>query len=265
MKILNGRELADFIKERQAREVRSMSVKPTLLIIRDSDNPVITKYVNLKMRYGEDIGVKVIDFYAKNTGEIRAKIFTANEDPTISGIILQLPILEKDKTNELTNLISASKDVDGLSDHGDYDSATATATAINWLLAGYDIDLVNSKIAIVGRGKLVGAPLYQMFTNSKYDVSLFHHGDDLTKLNQYDIIITATGVPGLILSSMVKSGAVLVDAGTASEKGVIKGDVSEEVRDRTDLKAITPITGGVGPLTVTCLFDHVIQASKNLF
>ncbi len=263
MKILNGRELADFIKERQAREVRSMSVKPTLLIIRDSDNPVITKYVNLKIRYGEDIGVKVIDFYAKNTGEIRAKILSANEDSTISGIILQLPILEKDKTNELTNLISTSKDVDGLSDHGDYDSATATA--INWLLAGYDIDLVNSKIAIVGRGKLVGAPLYQMFTNSKYDVSLFHHGDDLTKLNQYDIIITATGVPGLILSSMVKSGAVLVDAGTASEKGVIKGDVSEEVRDRTDLKAITPITGGVGPLTVTCLFDHVIQASKNLF
>lgn len=260
-KVLNGRELADFIKERQAREVRGMSVKPTLLIIRDSDNPVITKYVNLKMRYGEDIGVKVIDFYAKNTGEIHAKILSANEDPTISGIILQLPILEKDKTNELTNLISASKDVDGLSSHGDYDSATATA--INWLLAGYDIDLANSKIAIVGRGKLVGAPLYQMFTNSKYDVSLFHHGDDLTKLNQYDIIITATGVPGLILSSMVKPGAVLVDAGTASEKGVIKGDVSEEVRDRTDLKAITPITGGVGPLTVTCLFDHVIQASKS--
>ena len=135
-----------------------------------------------------------------------------------------------------------------------------TATAINWLLAGYDIKLDSKKIALVGRGKLVGAPLYRMFTNSNYDVELFHHGSDLTKLNQYDIIITATGHPGLITSSMVKPGAVLIDAGTASEDGVLKGDVADEVRERTDLTAITPITGGVGPLTVTCLFDHVIQA-----
>jgi methylenetetrahydrofolate dehydrogenase (NADP+)/methenyltetrahydrofolate cyclohydrolase len=101
-----------------------------------------------------------------------------------------------------------------------------------------------------------------MFSNSGFDVSLFHRGDDLTKLKQYDIIITATGVPGLISSSMLKPGATLVDAGTASEDGVLKGDASDEVRARTDLKAITPIKGGVGPLTVTCLFEHVIQAAR---
>ena len=100
-----------------------------------------------------------------------------------------------------------------------------------------------------------------MFTNSGYDVSIFQRGDDLTNLKQYDIIITATGVPGLIVDSMIKPGAVLIDAGTASEDGVLKGDTSEDVRNRTDLTAITPITGGVGPLTVTCLFDHVIQNS----
>ena len=100
-----------------------------------------------------------------------------------------------------------------------------------------------------------------MYTNSGYLVDLFHRGDDLTKLNQYDIIITATGVPGLISSSMIRPGATLVDAGTASEKGVLKGDLAPEVRERTDLTAITPVTGGVGPLTVTCLFDHVIQAA----
>lgn len=260
MKILNGKELAGFIKERQAREVRAMQKKPTLLIIRDSDNPVIVKYVNLKMKYGEDIGVSVIDFCAKNTDEIRGKILEANKNPEISGIILQLPILEKDKTDELTDLIASEKDVDGLSNHSVFDSATATA--INWLLAGYDIDLEHSKIALVGQGKLVGAPLYRMFTNSGYDVAIFHHGDNLTNLNQYDIIITATGVPGLISSSMIKPGAILVDAGTASEGGVLRGDVSDEIRARTDLHAITPEKGGVGPLTVTCLFDHVIQAAK---
>lgn len=259
MKVLDGKELAGFIKERQAHEVRAMKKKPTLLILRDSDNPVIKKYVELKKQYGKDIGVEVSDIHVK-TDALKEEIIRANEDPSINGIILQLPIKEKDKTDELTTLIAPEKDVDGLSGHGNFDSATATA--ILWLLAGYDINLQNSKIAIVGRGKLVGAPLYKMFINSNYNVSLFHRGDDLTKLNQYDIIITATGVPGLILSSMVKPGAILVDAGTASEDGVLKGDASDEVRTRTDLTAITPIKGGVGPLTVTCLFDHVIQAAE---
>ena len=260
IKILDGRELAGFIKERQAAEVRQMRKKPTLLIIRDSDNPVITKYVNLKIKYGEDIGVNVIDYCAKDSKDIEAKIKEANSSPEINGIILQLPILEKDKTDELTNLIDPSKDVDGLGSDPKFESATATA--ILWLLAGYDIDLKSKSIALVGRGKLVGAPLYKMFTASNYNVELFHHGSDLTKLQNYDIIITATGKPGLILDSYVKPGAIIVDAGTASEDGVLKGDLSPKVRERNDLTAITPEKGGVGPLTITCLFDHLLQASK---
>lgn len=263
MKTLNGKELAGFIKERQAHEVRSLNKTPTLLIIRDSDNPVIVKYVNLKIKYGEDIGVKVVDFCAKNSAEIAEKIKEANENPEINGIILQLPIVEKDKTDELTALISPQKDVDGLSGKpGAFDSATATA--VLWLLAGYDINLKTAKIALVGRGKLVGAPLYRMFKASNYHVDLFHRGSDLTKLSEYDVIITATGVPGLITNTHIKPGVTVVDAGTASEKGILKGDVAEEVHTRTDLTAITPITGGVGPLTITCLFDHVIQAAKSL-
>lgn len=260
MKILNGKELAGFIKERQAHEVASIKTSPKLLIIRDSDNPVITKYVNLKIRYGEDIGVIVEDYCAKNSEDVAKKICQANADSTVHGIILQLPITEKEKTDELCNLISPSKDVDGLSQNSKYDSATATA--ILWLLAGYDIKLKNQKIAIVGRGKLVGAPLYKMFQDSNYNISLFHRGDDLTKLKNFDIIITATGVPGLISSDFISPGAILVDAGTASEKGIIKGDLDPAIYTRTDLSAITPTTGGVGPLTVTCLFDHIIQSAK---
>ena len=261
MKILNGKELASFIKARQARQVAGMQTPPKLLIIRDSDNPVITKYVNLKIKYGQDIGIAVEDFHAKGSTEIATKINSANADPTISGIIIQLPLTEQAKTEELCNLIAPTKDVDGLGKEAAFDSATATA--INWLLAGYDIPLDGRKIAIVGRGKLVGAPLYRMFTNSGYDVTLFHRGSDLTTLTDYDVIITATGSPGLIISSMVSPGTVIVDAGTASEDGVLKGDVADDVRARTDLFAITPVIGGVGPLTVTCLFDHIIQASSN--
>ena len=260
MKILNGKDLASFIKERQARQVASMEKKLQLLIIRDSDNPVITKYVNLKIQYGTDIGIEVIDYHAKNTTDISTKIKAANEDPTITGIILQLPILEKEKTDELCNLIAPKKDVDGLGTNAKYDSATATA--ILWLLAGYDIKLESKKIAVVGRGKLVGTPLYRIFQASNYDVSLFHRGDDLTNLKNFDIIITATGAPGLISSDFISPGATLVDAGTASEDGVIKGDLAPELYTRKDLTAITPVKGGVGPLTITCLFDHLLQATE---
>ena len=281
MKSLNGAELAGFIKERQAHQVKSLPATPKLLILRDSDNLVITKYVNLKKQYGKDIGVEVIDVCTNDSsrrsgawqGEderaapvatgggdaLREEIVRANNDPSINGIIIQLPLLDKSLTDKLCNLIAPNKDVDGLGDHAKFDSATATA--INWLLAGYDIKLQGKKIALVGRGKLVGAPLYKMFTNSGYNVELFHRGSDLTKLTHFDIIISATGVPGLISDSMIKPGAVLVDAGTASEDGVLKGDLSSSVRERTDLTAITPTTGGVGPLTISCLFDHVIQAS----
>ena len=245
MKILNGKELASFIKARQARQIAGMKHPPKLLIIRDSDNPVIAKYVNLKIKYGQDIGIAVEDFHAKDSTEITERINSANVDSSISGIIIQLPLTDQAKTEELCNLITPSKDVDGLGEKASFDSATATA--INWLLAGYDIKLDQQKIALVGRGKLVGAPLYKMFKNSGYDVTLFHRGSDLTKLNQYDIIITATGKPGLISGPMVKPGACVVDAGTASEDGVLKGDVADDVRARTDLAAITPTIGGVGP------------------
>ena len=280
MKILDGRELAGFVKERQAHQVAALYKKPKLVILRDSNNPVIMKYVNLKIKYGEDIGVIVEDICVSNSsrksetwqGEegsvrpvatstsdaLREEIIRANNNPSINGIIIQLPITEKEKTDELCNLIAPEKDVDGLGEHAKFDSATATA--INWLLAGYDINLKDKKIAIVGRGKLVGAPLYRMFTNSNYDVELFHKGSDLTKLKHYDIIITATGVPGLISNDFISPGAVIVDAGTASENGRLKGDVADDVRIRTDLTAITPTTGGVGPLTIAALFEHVILA-----
>ena len=279
MKILNGKELSGFIKERQAKEVRSLQAQgllPKLVIIRDSENPVISKYVNLKIAYGEDIGIAVSDILVENAEDAKKAIEQANSDSAVSGIIVQLPLKDASLTDEVVSLIAPAKDVDGLSgsvidlkfargeevelSERPFDSATATA--INWLLSGYDIDLSDKKIALVGRGRLVGAPLYRMFKNSGLDVTVFGHDADLTVLRNYDVIISATGVAHLIKSEMVKSGAVLVDAGTASEGGKLVGDVALEVLERKDLKAITPAIGGVGPLTVAALFDNVIRAKK---
>ena len=272
-KELNGRELAGFIKERQFHRVKtlqSQKIFPQLLILRDNDSPVIEKYVSLKKRYGEDIGIIVDDIVVKNTEELKNQIAAANENPEISGLIVQLPLKSLDslenpeaRTKELDALlktIAKEKDVDGLSGTGNFDSATATA--ILWLLAGYDIDLDGKKIALVGRGRLVGAPLYKMLKNSNRVVELFHRGSNLEELKNFDIIISATGVPGLLTSDMLKPGAVVVDAGTASEGGVLKGDLAEAVRERTDLTALTPKLGGVGPLTVSVLFENVITAAE---
>ena len=263
VKELNGKELAGFIKERQGQVAGRFLAEgrpAKLVIIRDSDNPVITKYVGLKQKYGEDIGVEVVDECAEGMEALVESVERANEDAEVSGIIVQLPLTRKEWTDEVVGRIAPEKDVDGLSGKGKFDSATATA--IHWLLNGYDIELAGKKIAVVGRGRLVGAPLLAMWRASGLDVAEFGRGSDLNELRKYDVIVTATGVPHLIKSEMVKPGAVVVDAGTASEDGVLVGDVDEAVRAREDLGAITPKIGGVGPLTVSLLFEHVLRARE---
>ena len=260
MKELNGAEIAGYMKENQAHTVRSLrgrKIFPKLVIIRDSDNPVITKYVRLKQRYGQDIGVEVLDW---KSDDVEEAITRANADESVHGIIVQLPLKDMSKVSEVTAKIAPEKDVDGLAGGEIFESATATA--INWLLAGYDIDLASRKIALVGRGRLVGGPLKQMWERSGYDVTAFGRDGDLNELKDYDLIVSATGVPHLVKSEMVRAGAVVVDAGTASEGGVLVGDIDEAVRERRDLTAITPKIGGVGPLTVTALFEHVLVAAR---
>ena len=260
MRELNGSELAGFIKERQAKQVRALRqawyINPRLAIVTDVENPVIETYMRLKQRYGADILIDV-EIYRVPAGGALEVIQELNNRDNVQGIILQLPISNSDQTEELLESIREDKDVDGLRKKAIFQAATPTA--ISWLLAGYGVDLKNKKVAIVGRGRLVGAPLERMWLKSGVDVTVFEKGDDLSQLINYDIIVSATGVPELIKSQMIKTKAVVVDAGTASENGKIVGDVSEEVRQRNDV-IITPKKGGVGPLTVSALFDNVITA-----
>lgn len=260
MRELNGSELAGFIKERQAKQVRALRqawhINPRLAIVTDVENPVIETYMRLKQRYGADILIDV-EIHRVPAGGALEVIQELNNRDDVQGIILQLPISNPEQTEELLESIREDKDVDGLRKRAIFQAATPTA--ISWLLAGYGVDLKGKKVAIVGRGRLVGAPLEKMWLKSGADVTVFEKGDDLSQLINYDIIVSATGVPGLIKSQMIKTKTVVVDAGTASENGKIVGDVSEEVRQRNDV-IITPKKGGVGPLTVSALFDNVITA-----
>lgn len=263
-KILSGSELAAFIKERQAHQVRGLrqhyKVFPRLAILQTIDNPVIDTYVRLKQAYGADILIEV-DVHKIPQDQIRTRITELNDDEKVHGIIVQLPLADAGETDEVVNLVAPNKDVDGLGQAPDFDPATPVA--INWLLAGYNIDLKGKNIVIVGSGRLVGAPLLRMWRNSGLSVTMLNSSSDNfeSTLRAADLIVTATGVPNLIRSDLVKIGAVVVDAGTASEQGKIVGDVAPDVRERSDI-IITPEKGGVGPLTIAALMDNVIRAAR---
>ncbi len=264
VKILNGRDLADFIKERQAKQVRALRqadhVFPKLAVVQTIDNPVIDTYVRLKRTYGADILIDV-DVYKISQEKASAKIAELNADDSIHGIIVQLPLENPGETDQLVNLVAGNKDVDALGENAQFDPATPMA--INWLLAGYNIELLRKNVVIVGNGRLVGAPLAKMWRNSGVDVTVVDRNTENMRetISRADVVVAATGVPGLIVSDMIKVGAVVVDAGTASESGKIVGDIALDVRARGDL-TITPEKGGVGPLTITALFDNVIRAAR---
>jgi methylenetetrahydrofolate dehydrogenase (NADP+)/methenyltetrahydrofolate cyclohydrolase len=264
-KLLNGSELVGYIKERQAKQVRALrqawQVFPRLAIVKPlGSSQVIDTYVRMKGRYGDDILIETV-VETLSEADMPAALERLNADDTIHGIIVQLPLDDESRTEEIVNMIAPEKDVDGLGKNAVFESATAGAIA--WLLAGYGVELRGKKLAVVGNGRLVGAPLVKMWRESDYDVTVLTRKNtdlkDVLKLG--DVIITATGSPHLITTDMIKPGAVVVDAGTASENGVIVGDLDPAVRLRDDL-TITPEKGGVGPLTIARLFDHVITAAQ---
>lgn len=267
-KVLSGRDLADFIKERQAKQVRGLiqhdRVQPRLAILTTSrpglENTPIETYMRIKQNYGDDIRIET-EVLRIPQSELLSKVKEFNKDDKTHGIIIQLPLENPNVTDEIVNAVIPAKDVDALGVNATLDPATPMA--INWLLAGYNVELKNRNVVIVGNGRLVGAPLAKMWHNSGIDVTVVDISTENIKqiILQADIIVTATGVSGLITSDMVKIGAVVVDAGTSSENGKIVGDVAPEVRQRSDL-TITPEKGGVGPLTIAALFDNVIRAAR---
>ncbi len=266
MKFLNGKELAGYIKARQAHEVRALRqawhIQPKLAIIVTIDHPVIGVYVRKKKAYGADILIDV-DIHQVSQDDAPALIERLNADQSVHGIIVQLPLARPEETEQIVNLVAPEKDVDGLGQGAQLDPATPMA--ILWLLAGYNIDLQGKRVLLVGRGRLVGAPLERMLHSSGIDVHVATRETDTLaeEAAQADVIITATGSPAILFPEMIKHGAVVVDAGVAGEDGKTVGDLAPEVYQRDDL-TLTPTKGGVGPLTVCALFENVIRAARRI-
>lgn len=262
-KSLNGAELAGYIQERQAKVVRGLvqahKTQPKLAIIRTNPDPVVDSYMRLKQNYGREIGVAVA-VHTIEQAEALERIAELNDDDTIHGIIVQIPLPKPAQTKKVLNAVATHKDVDGLNEATAFEPATPMA--IDWLLAGYNIDLKGKKIVIVGNGKLVGKPLAALWKGQGLDVTSTDRSTaSLSKHTlQADVIVCATGVPSLVTADIIKPDAIIVDAGVATDTNGLIGDVAPDIRELPEI-TITPEKGGVGPLTVCALFENVIRAA----
>ncbi len=253
MKWLDGREVAAFIQERHARQVRAYRTPPRLAIVRQGATAATDMYLRVKQRYGHHLGF-VVDLYTETPAGLLPRIAALNADPAVTGINVELPFADAPElTADALAAVDLPKDIEGLAPGSTFE--VVTPKAILWLLAAYNIDLVG-RIVVVGQGQLVGRPLADRLESSGRDVvRADEHTRDLATLTrQADLLITATGQPGLITPAMVKTGAVVVDAGAPTS------DLARDVLDRTDL-IITPNPGGVGPMTVASLFDNLLIAA----
>jgi methylenetetrahydrofolate dehydrogenase (NADP+) / methenyltetrahydrofolate cyclohydrolase len=264
-------QIDEGIRERAERfRVQHNGRKPTLAVLSNNgEHGPSRQYVGIKSRVGSRLGFVVHRSILAHEEALRDHIEGYNEDPNVHGIIVQLPLKNPEATDEIVNLISPAKDVDSLGHKSPFQAATPLA--IKMLLDGYGIDYLTQQVAIMGQGRLVGAPLLSLLQHSGASrVEGFDIGssdlDKIGALNSAGVIVSATGAAGILTPGMfedISIPRVVVDAGTAEANGA--GDVSHELRAQASMNGwmLTPEEGGgVGPLTVRALFENVAIAAE---
>ena len=274
--LLDGKALSDKIKEELAKKVKGYLVKPCLAVIQIGNDEASNIYIKAKEKACDRIGINFIRVKFEsdvNEQEVINKIVELNNYNYVNGILLQLPIPSKFNQYKLLNLINKNKDVDGLTDinagllfKGNNNLVPCTPLGIINLLKEYNIEISGKHAVVIGRSNLVGKPLAMLLLQNGATVTLCHSKTvnlkEFTK--QADILISAVGKKDLITKDMVKDGVVVVDVGMNRVEGKLYGDVDfENIKDIASY--ITPVPGGVGPMTVAMLLSNVVKNyEKNL-
>lgn len=271
--IMDGKSLKNEILGALAEEVKALDKVPTLCVIQVGDDEASNVYINQKRKMCNDIGYNFIhEKYDDNIteDELLKNIERFNSNDNIDAILVQMPLPSGINEKSIQNAVNKYKDVDGLNDSNIVDLISGksslypcTACGVISLLDKYGVTLEGSNVVIVGRSSLVGMPLFHMLENRNATVTLCHSKtrnlQSITK--NADIIISATGVKGLIKEDMVKNNAVVVDVGITRENSKLYGDVDfDSVSKKASL--ITPVPGGVGPMTIASLAQNVLKAYK---
>jgi methylenetetrahydrofolate dehydrogenase (NADP+)/methenyltetrahydrofolate cyclohydrolase len=266
LKILDGKIIRDEIVVKLKKEIESFKTKPALAIIQIGDLEESNKYIKAKKSFAEKIGAEVRHIHFPDTilqDEVIVEIQRLNQDETVQGIIIQLPIPKNLNSLEIIEAVDPEKDVDGLTLLTKF--TPATARGVMTMLDYYKVDVVGKKVTVMGRSKLVGGPIAKLLVSRGAQVSVVHHLTESPKeiTKTADILIVAIGRPKLIDESYLKEGQVVVDVGITMKDGKMLGDVDFE-KVKNLVSAISPVPGGVGPLTVASLFTNLVEAYRNM-
>jgi methylenetetrahydrofolate dehydrogenase (NADP+)/methenyltetrahydrofolate cyclohydrolase len=277
MRLLDGKPIARDIRAKvkeQALAYRANGVIPTLLIIIATEDEQAAWYVRSIRKAAEacDIKVHLTELSADAPTEMIADALRAAAiDPMVHGILLQTPLPAGVKIDELLSIIPPQKDVDGASPisagrllYGQAAFAPATAEAVLTLLDYYNVLLPGKQAVVVGRSRIVGRPAAHLLLERDATVTICHsRSSDLpVSTRTADVLVVAAGKPGLITSADVKPGAVVIDVGTnVTDDNRLVGDVAADVAGIADL---TPVPGGVGPVTTSLILQHTLTSVSNL-
>lgn len=273
--IMDGKALRDKLLEEYKNIIVQESLNIKLAIILVGDNDASQVYVRNKVKFCESVGIKVdlhhLDSMTEEK-ELIELIDNLNKDADVTGIILQSPVPSQIDFNKCAEKIIAEKDIDGFTKDnvdalylGNEKLIPCTVKGIIRLLEEYDVNLEGQNVVIIGRGEIVGKPLSLALTNRNATVTLCHSKTkDLGNITKSaDIVISAAGKVDLINGDMVKDGFIGVDVGINRKDGKLCGDFDyENIKDKA--KLITPVPGGVGPMTIAMIIDNLIWTKKNL-
>lgn len=276
--ILDGKELAKKIRKNLKKEVielKEKGINPKLAVIMVGDNSASQVYVRNKSKACEKTGIEFEEFlFDEKTSEkeLLNTIEKLNNDENIHGILLQSPVPKHIDINKAFRTISPEKDVDGFNpvnvgnlSIGEDCFISCTPYGIVKILEEYNIETEGKEAVILGRSNIVGKPMIQCLLNKNCTVTVCHsRTKEIEKIiKRADILIAAIGKPKFVKKEMVKEGAVVVDVGiNRLENGTIVGDVDFEEIEKI-ASYITPVPGGVGPMTIAMLLTNLVKAAKN--
>ncbi len=274
MKIIDGKEVSQYIKTRIKNEAEQLGIKPGLAVILVGNDPASHVYVNNKKKACEFCG-----FYSKsfelpeNTtqDELLKLIDTLNADDEIHGILVQMPLPKHIDETAVIERIIPSKDVDAFNPvnvgkimTGDFDFLPCTPAGVMELLKYYNIDVAGKHCVVIGRSNIVGKPMSMLMLHTNATVTICHSRTTnlVDIVSQADIVVAAVGRAGFVTKDMVKDGAVVVDVGiNRNSEGKLCGDVDfENVSEKASY--ITPVPGGVGPMTIAMLMQNTLTSAK---
>jgi methylenetetrahydrofolate dehydrogenase (NADP+)/methenyltetrahydrofolate cyclohydrolase len=276
--IIDGKLVASKVREKVATAVKKLKkngVEPCLATVLVGEDPASATYVKTKQKACADVGIRTIDHHPSqdySTQQLVDLVTILDEDKNVHGILVQLPLPHQITEFVVTGMISPSKDVDGLTPFNAgllaYDKAMlvpCTPAGIMELLRFYNIAIEGKNVVVINRSMLVGKPLSLLMLHQNATVSICHSKtrDIAEKCRSADILVTAVGTRDkfVVDAGMIKEGAVVIDVATSRVNGKLVGDVDfDSVKEKTSF--ITPVPGGVGPMTVAMLLRNTVLAAS---